>query len=108
MQDAVEALVAEHAELERQLADPEVHADQARARRLARRYAELTPVVSARAAWLTAQDDVEAARELAADDPSFAEELPALVERRDAAADHLRRLLVPRDDPATVSTLGAS
>jgi peptide chain release factor 1 len=97
VQDAVEALVAEHAELERRLADPEVHADQAQARRLARRYAELTPVVAARAAWLSAQDDVEAARELAADDPSFADELPALVERRDAAADQLRRLLVPRD-----------
>ena len=97
MQDAVDALLAEHAELERRLADPAVHTDQALARRLARRYAELTPVVAARAAWLSARDDVQAARELAADDQSFADELPALTEVEQAAADHLRRLLVPRD-----------
>ena len=97
MQDAVDALLAEHADLERRLADPEVHADQPLARRLARRYAELTPVVAARAAWLGARDDVQAARELAADDQSFADELPALTEVEQAAADHLRRLLVPRD-----------
>ncbi|GAB3591302.1 peptide chain release factor 1 [Angustibacter peucedani] len=97
MQDAVDTLVAEHADLERRLADPEVHADQALARRLARRYAELTPVVAARAAWLTARDDVQAARELAADDPAFAEELPALQAAEEQAAEMLRRLLVPRD-----------
>ncbi|GAA4345878.1 peptide chain release factor 1 [Angustibacter luteus] len=97
MQDAVDALLAEHAELERRLADPEVHTDQPLARRLARRYAELTPVVAARAAWLSARDDVQAARELAADDHSFADELPALTEVEQSTADHLRRLLVPRD-----------
>jgi peptide chain release factor 1 len=97
VQEAVDALVAEHADLERRLADPDVHADQGLARRLARRYAELTPLVAARAAWVSARGDVQAARELAADDPGFAEELPALVEAEQAAADHLRRLLVPRD-----------
>ncbi len=97
MQDAVEALVAEHAELERRLADPAVHTDQPLARRLARRYAELTPVVSARAAWLAARDDAQAARELAADDAGFAAELPSLVEREEQAGEVLRRLLVPRD-----------
>ena len=97
MQDAVEALVAEHAQLERQMADPGVHSDQALARRLARRYAELSPVVAARAEWLSARDDVQAARELAHDDPTFADELPELQQREELAADHLRRLLVPRD-----------
>ncbi|HET8616570.1 MAG TPA: PCRF domain-containing protein, partial [Actinomycetales bacterium] len=97
MLEAAEALLAEHGELERRLADPDVHADQALARRLARRYAELTPVVAARAAWLAAQADVQAAEELAEQDPSFAEELPQLEHARDEAADRLRRLLVPRD-----------
>jgi peptide chain release factor 1 len=97
VQDAVEALVAEHAELERRLADPQVHTDQGLARRLARRYAELTPVVSARVEWLAAIGDVEAAAELAEVDPAFADELPALTRRRDATAERLRRLLVPRD-----------
>ena len=40
----LEGLLAEYAELERRLADPDVHADQAGARKLGRRYAELTPV----------------------------------------------------------------
>ena len=47
MFEAVEALIAEHAELERQLADPSIHADQAQARRVGRRYAELQRVVAA-------------------------------------------------------------
>ena len=40
-------VVAEHAELERRLADPSVHADQRPRTRLARRYAELGAVVRA-------------------------------------------------------------
>ena len=97
MLDAAAALVVEHAELEDQLADPGVHADPGLARRLGRRYAELTPVVAAYAAWQAAGADVEAATELAADDTSFRDELPALQGVRSAAAETLRRLLVPRD-----------
>ncbi len=97
MLDAAAALVVEHAELEDQLADPGVHADPGLARRLGRRYAELTPVVAAYAAWQAAAADVETATELAADDSSFRDELPALQAASDAAAETLRRLLVPRD-----------
>jgi len=61
----VEALAAEHADLERQLADPAIHSDQNRARALGRRYAELTPIVETHRAWLTTQDDIATARELA-------------------------------------------
>ena len=43
--DRLAGLLAEHAELEQQLADPAVHADQSRARRLGRRYAQLAPLV---------------------------------------------------------------
>ena len=97
MLEAAEALLAEHADLERRLADPDVHADQALARRLARRYAELTPIVAARSAWLSTQADVQTAQELAEQDASFAEELPGLQAAHEEAADRLRRLLVPRD-----------
>ena len=54
MLEAAEALLAEHAELERRLADPQVHADQALARRLARRYAShglARPPHETAAAW---------------------------------------------------------
>jgi peptide chain release factor 1 len=94
---AVTPLLTEHEELERQLADPAVHADAARARRLGRRYAELTGIVEAYRRWRAAAEDVGAARELAAEDASFAAELPALEEVAGTAAERLRHLLVPRD-----------
>ncbi|MBO9554696.1 peptide chain release factor 1 [Cellulomonas sp.] len=94
---AAEPLLAEHAEIEAQLADPGVHADAARARRLGRRYAELGRVAQAYRAWRAATDDAEAAQELAEVDESFAAELPALREAADAAAARLRNVLIPRD-----------
>jgi peptide chain release factor 1 len=97
LQAAVEPLAAEHAELELRLADPSVHADPGQARRLGRRYAELTGVVEAYRSWQAAAGDLEAARELAADDPGFAAELPDLQTIHDEAAERLRRMLLPRD-----------
>jgi peptide chain release factor 1 len=95
--DAVEAALAEHAQIERELSDPAVHADAGRARRLGRRYAELGRVVQAYRAWRTAADDAQAAVELADEDAAFAAELPALRAAADEAAERLRRVLVPRD-----------
>ena len=42
--DRLTALLDEYAELERRLADPAIHADPATARRIGRRFAELTPI----------------------------------------------------------------
>ncbi|UCM90510.1 peptide chain release factor 1 [Streptomyces marincola] len=97
MFEAVEDLVGEHADLERRLADPSVHADQATARRLGKRYAELTPVITAYLAWKQHGEDIETARELAAEEPEFASELKELQARRAELTDELRLLLVPRD-----------
>ena len=95
--DAVRPLLDEHAELERRMAEPGLHADPALARTLGRRYAELGQVVEAHHALVAAAGDAAAARELAADDPEFAAELPALEATHEAARERLRRLLVPRD-----------
>ncbi len=97
MFEAVEELVAEHADLEKKLADPSVHADQANARRLNKRYAELTPIVATYRSWKQAGDDVDTARELAADDPDFAAEVKELEKQREELTERLRLLLVPRD-----------
>jgi len=97
MFEAVQGLVDEHRELETRLADPSIHADQALARKLNQRYAELTAIVRAYADWQQLGDDVGAARELVAEDESFAEEAEQLVDRRAVAEERLRRLLVPRD-----------
>ncbi|PRY11748.1 peptide chain release factor 1 [Kineococcus rhizosphaerae] len=97
MFESVQPLLDEHAELERRLGEPAVHADQGLARSLGRRYAELGQVVEAHSAWRAASDDLEAARELAAEDASFATELPGLEQAVTDAAERLRRVLLPRD-----------
>ncbi|MGD9482324.1 peptide chain release factor 1 [Streptomyces sp. TRM70308] len=97
MFEAVEELIGEHADLEEQLADPSVHADQARARRLNKRYAELTPVVAAYRAWKRTGEDIETARELTAEEPEFAGEVKELEAHREELTERLRLLLVPRD-----------
>ncbi|WP_326596547.1 peptide chain release factor 1 [Streptomyces sp. NBC_01803] len=97
MFEAVEDLIGEHADLERRLADPAVHADQATARRFSKRYAELTPIITAYRSWRRYGDDIETARELALEDPEFGAEVKELQARRDELTDELRLLLVPRD-----------
>ncbi|MFL6241273.1 MAG: peptide chain release factor 1 [Actinomycetes bacterium] len=97
MFESVQALVDEHAELERQLADPALHADQTRSRTLGRRYAELSPIIDTYRAWRAAADDLGTARELAREDSSFHDEAGRLEADRDALADKLALLLAPRD-----------
>ncbi len=90
-------LVVEYDDIERQLANPDIHGDQAAARQLGRRYAQLRPVVAAYREWLTSSEDLAAARELGADDDAFAAEIGPLEERTERAAEHLTTLLLPRD-----------
>ena len=97
MFDQLEELVREHAELERELADPAVHADQNRARTLGRRYSELGAVVTAYGEWKRLGGDLGAARELSADDASFKAEITSIEERRAELEDQLRLLLLPKD-----------
>ncbi len=97
MFDSVASLLTEHEELQQQLSDPAIHADAGRAKKVNRRYAELNQIVAAHTAWQAAEEDVAAARELAKDDEAFAAELPGLEAGLVAAAEKLRRLLIPRD-----------
>lgn len=94
---AIDAVLTEHADLERQLSDPELHGDAANARRVGRRFAQLAPVVAAHRKLDAARGDLEAARELAADDASFAAEVPELEARVAELDDQLTDLLAPRD-----------
>jgi len=93
----VDALVAEYADLEARLADPAVHGDPAEARRLGRRYAELGPVVQTIRELQRVGDDLDAARELAVDDPTFAAEATELEAEQEVLRTKLRDLLLPRD-----------
>ncbi|MFD1212344.1 peptide chain release factor 1 [Arthrobacter sp. GCM10027362] len=97
MFESVQGLLDEHALLQQQLSDPAVYADQSLARKLGRRSAQLNGIVEAHKRWSQLSDDLEAAREMADEDPEFAAEVPKLEEELAAAQEKLRRLLVPRD-----------
>jgi peptide chain release factor 1 len=95
--DRLGSLLAEHASLEQELADPAVHADQSRARRLGRRYAQLAPVVQTARALDEARGDLATARELATEDASFAAEATGLEQRIEELTERLREQLLPKD-----------
>ncbi|HEV7186329.1 MAG TPA: peptide chain release factor 1 [Blastococcus sp.] len=95
--DRLADLLAEHASLERELADPAVHADQSRARRLSRRYALLAPLVETSRALEEARGDLAAARELAGEDSSFAAEATSLEAEVEGLSARLREQLLPKD-----------
>jgi peptide chain release factor 1 len=97
MFEAVEGLLREHAELEERLALPETHADPRTAKTLNQRYAELTAIITAWREWQQTGGDIGAARELAAEDPAFGDEIAGLTAQREGVEERLRRLLVPRD-----------
>jgi len=95
--DSLQGLRSEHAELQNQLSDATVHQNPALAKKLNRRYAELSAILAAETAVLNLQEDIAAAGELAKEDEAFAAELPVLTEKLKDAQEKLRRLLIPRD-----------
>lgn len=98
MLDSLAGLRAEHAKLQEQLSDSAIHANPGMAKKLNRRYAELSAIVAAQDLVIQLTDDLEAARELAKEDSSFAAELPGLEEQITEASEKLRRMLIPRDE----------
>lgn len=93
----LDGLLAEHTELEHRLADPQVHADQAQARKLGRRHAELTPIVRAAGELEQVRADLSTARELQNEDAGFAEEAAQLADTATELEQRLAELLMPRD-----------
>jgi peptide chain release factor 1 len=97
------ALLDEYAKLESRLADPAIHADQNTARRVGRRFAELTPIYKTATALEQAKENLAAARELAAeaghgdDSEVFAEEAESLAAEIPVIEERLAELLMPRD-----------
>jgi peptide chain release factor 1 len=67
------------------------------AKKLNRRYAELSAIMAAESNLIKLTDDLAAAKELAKEDEAFAEELPSLEQQLKDAGEKLRRLLIPRD-----------
>jgi len=94
---AIDDILAEYAGLEQQLSDPALHNDPSIARRVGKRFAELAPVMATYTKLKAARDDLEAARELAADDSAFADEVTSLEEQVAQLDRTLTDLLAPRD-----------
>lgn len=94
---AAAPLIEEYRQLEVALSDPELHNDQARAKKVARRYAELGRIVAAVEALRAIDDDLATAQELSAEDASFAAEAEELVVAREEAYQRLIKILAPRD-----------
>jgi len=95
--ESADHLRSEFAELEAALSDPSIHADVARARKVGRRYAELTPIIKGMDEYSRLTEDLAAARELAPEDETFAVEAEELERRLPVVAERLTRLLAPRD-----------
>ncbi|MDR2931238.1 MAG: peptide chain release factor 1 [Propionibacteriaceae bacterium] len=90
-------LVDEFHDLETQLSDPGLHSDMARSRKVGRRYAELAPIVNALARAEALTSDLEAARELADEDPSFSQDAERIAVELHEVEERLTGLLAPRD-----------
>src|SRR6195256_289584 len=93
----IDVLLAEHAALEHQLSDPELHSNPVEARKAGRRFARLAPIVAAHRKLVTARGDLDTARELAADDESFVDEVTELQARVAELDTQLTDMLSPRD-----------
>ncbi len=97
MLDSLAGLRAEHARLQEQLSDSAIHTNPALAKKLNRRYAELSAIMNAESNLIKVTEDLAAAKELAKEDEAFAEELPGMEQQLKDAGEKLRRLLIPRD-----------
>lgn len=94
---AVDDVLSEYGGLEAQLSDPSLHDDPERARRVGKRFAELTPIINVHRDLASARDDLEIAQELASEDSSFAAEATRLRELVETLEVKLTDLLSPRD-----------
>ena len=98
--DRLAPLRLEHARLQESMADPALHDDPARARRVGRRYAELDGVLAAAAQLERTAAELETARELVEledDDEEMVAEAEQLAARLAQEREHLDDLLAPRD-----------
>src|SRR3954449_786065 len=98
--ELVDQIETRFAELERQMADPALHADRENAVSVGREYNELRSAHELAQEWLKLKDDLEGARELLAedgDDPELKQVLADAPDRLDELAEQIRLAMVERD-----------
>lgn len=89
--------VEEYHNIERQMAEPDIVSDSNKMRKLGRRHAELGVIINAYQAYKHVIDDLEAAQEMASEDPDFAQEAKRLEDQLPQVEEALRTALIPRD-----------
>lgn len=94
---AVDDILAEYHGLEQQLADPALHDDATAARKVAKRYSELQPIINVHRELSATREDLEAAREMAHEDHEFLDEANRLEKLAVELEEKLADLLAPRD-----------
>jgi peptide chain release factor 1 len=100
IQELVDQIEGRFAELERQMADPELHADRERAAEVGREYRELQSAHELAQEWLKLKDDLEGARELLSEDGDDADLRKVLADappRLEELAEAIRLAMVERD-----------
>src|SRR3954468_224909 len=98
--ELVDQIESRFAELERQMADPSLHADRENAVAVGREYNELRSAHELAQEWLKLKDDLEGARELLAedgDDPELKQVLADAPPRLEELAEEIRLAMVERD-----------
>src|SRR3982751_115132 len=96
----VDQIESRYAELERQMADPELHSDRERAAEVGREYREMQSAHELAREWLTLKDDLEGARELRAedgDDPELKRVMAEAPPRLEELSEEIRLAMVERD-----------
>ncbi|MFW6363653.1 MAG: PCRF domain-containing protein, partial [Spirochaeta sp.] len=99
----LEAKIARHSEVEKLIADPELHKDPNRFKELMREHSQLSDLVEAYSEYNQVQQQIQENKELLAEekDPEMREmargELSELEGRSQQLTKQLRLLLVPRD-----------
>ncbi|MGD7002401.1 peptide chain release factor 1 [Corynebacterium halotolerans] len=94
---AVDDILSEYQGLEAQLADPALHDDPAAARKVAKRYSELQPVINVHTELTQVSEDLSDAREMAHEDHEFQGEVERLAALEVELEEKLADLLAPRD-----------
>jgi peptide chain release factor 1 len=100
IESLVEQIEARHAELERQMSDPEVIGDRQRYAEVGREYRELQHAHELAREYRTLTDDLEGARELLAedgDDPELRKVVEEAPERLHELEEQIRLAMVERD-----------
>ena len=94
---AAKTALEEYENIERQMGEQEVWSNPDKMRKLGRRQAQLGTIVNAHRTWLNIRNDLDAAQEMAGEDPDFAQEAKRLESELPEAEEKLRTALIPRD-----------